>query len=90
MALYNNPPRIPLDDQPRPAGTGTNWLPFIAACVAAVVLLAVVFPHSFGIVGINPRPSVETVTAQPTPETAVVAPIPSPTAEPRPTQAPIQ
>lgn len=90
MALYNNPPRMPLDDQPRPAATGTSWLPFIAACVAAVVFLAVVFPHSFGIVGINPRPSLKTVTAQPTSETAVVVPMPSPTTEPRPTQAPIQ
>jgi hypothetical protein len=89
MAVYNNPP-LPLDDQLRPAQSRTSWLPLIAACIAAVVLMAVVFPHSFGIVGLNPRPALQTVTAQPTPETAVVAPMPSPTSEPRPTQAPIQ
>ena len=72
MALYNGPPRIPLDHQKSPASTGTSWLPFIAAFIAAVVLMAVVFPHSFGIVGINPRPSVETVISQPTSEPAVV------------------
>ena len=92
MALYNPPlePRITRDDERRPARYGASWLPLIASAIVAVVVMAIVFPHSFGIVGINPRPTVQTVTDQPTSETAVVAPMPSPTTEPRPTQAPIQ
>ena len=92
MALHNPPlePRIPLADADRPARYGGGWLPLIVAAIVAVVTLGIVFPNSFGIVGPNPRPMVKTVTAQPTSDTAVVAPMPSPTTEPRPTQAPIQ
>jgi hypothetical protein len=91
MALYNPPlePRIPLRDEDRPARYGGGWLPLIVAAIISVVILAIVFPHSFGIVGINP-PAVKTVTAQPSSDIAVVAPMPGPTTEPRPTQAPIQ
>ena len=90
MALYNPPlePRITPDD--RPARYASSWLPFIVSAFVAVVMLAIVFPHSFGIVGINPRTTIQTVANQPTSETTVVAPMPGPTSEPRPTQAPIR
>ena len=81
---------IPLNDQLRTARNGGGWLPLIASCIVAVVILAIVFPHSFGITVINSRPTVQTVMAQPASDTAVVASMPSPTTEPRPTQAPIR
>jgi hypothetical protein len=92
MASHNPPlePRITADDERRPARSGSSWFPFIVSAIVAVVIMAIVFPHSFGIVGINPRTSVQTVANQPTSETTVVAPMPGPTSEPRPTQAPIQ
>lgn len=81
MALYNAPPepRVTVDDERGPERY--NWLPWAAAAIAAVLLMAVVFPHSFGIAGINPRPSMQTVT-KPATENAVVAPMSSPAQRP--------
>ena len=58
------PPRISSNHQASIAKAGTSWLPFAAACIAAVIIMAIVFPHSFGIVGVNPRPSEAQSTSQ--------------------------
>jgi hypothetical protein len=92
MALYNAPRR----PSSAPAALGRprealgGWLPIIGAIVLTLFIMAVVFPHSFGILGINPRPSAQTVSVRPASDTAVLAPMPSPTTEPRPTQGPIE
>ncbi len=87
MALYT-PPRIPLNVTPRAtANYRDSWLPVVGACVVAVVIMAIVFPHSFGIMGINPR-SAPTVPGQLSFENSGVTP--GSTASPQATRTPVE
>jgi hypothetical protein len=64
-----------------------GWLPFLFSAAIALAIMAMFFP---GIPTVDDTGStVQTISPSPT-NTAVVAPMPSPTTEPRPTQAPIQ
>ena len=81
MTFNNDPRRNPNDTSQRSKPfERSNVLPLIVAAAIAVVLIAMVYPRtSQDRVGDtnNAAPSVQTVT-----------PAPSPTTEPRPTQAP--
>jgi hypothetical protein len=86
----------PATRNPRSSPSSGPWgmsaLPLIIAAVIAVLLLVMIMPSGRERVGdtTNTGPSVKTVTTTPTPTTAPVVPGPTPTGEPRPTQAPIQ
>ena len=87
MALLHAPrdPPISLVDPlitARPARYGGGWMPLILAAIISVAIMAMLLPRSAAVVGDNTSAGVATVQA--------VTPAPSPTTEPRPTQAPIQ
>jgi hypothetical protein len=73
--------RIPNDlaDSPRPSLLAGTLLPLIVAAALAAIVVAMVYqgPTTERVGDTNAGPSVQTVT-----------PAPSPTTEPRPTQAP--
>ncbi len=95
MAIYERSPD-PATRNPRSTPSSGPWgmsaPPLIIAAAIAVLMLVMLMPSGRERVGdtTNNGPSVKTVTTTPTPSTAPVVPGPTPTGEPRPTQAPIQ
>ena len=94
---YENP-RDPRDPNApvargRPKESFGGWLPLALAAAVAIAAIAWMYPRTTSDRAgdtTNTGPSVQTVIPAPSPDTAVVEPMPSPTTEPRPTQAPIQ
>lgn len=89
---YSNP-RGPRDPNgpialARPPEYLGGWLPLFFSAAVALAIMAMFMPGIPTIVG-DTQPSVQTIGQSPT-DTAVVSPMPSPTTETRPTQAPIQ
>jgi hypothetical protein len=78
---YENPrdPRDPNAPVPRGrrAQSFGGWLPLVFAAAVTIAVIALVYPRVTQTGDTNAGPSVQTIT-----------PAPSPTAEPRPTQAP--
>lgn len=93
MALYNAPPALASDPNV-PAALGRppeflgGWLPLVFSVAIALTIMAVFMPN-LPTVASEPQTTVQAI-GQPPADTAVVSPMPGPTTEPRPTQAPIQ
>ena len=78
---YDNDPRRNLNDPmtPRRPSAFAGWMPLALAAAVALAMIALMYPRSAPdrVGDTNAGPSVKTVT-----------PTPSPSTEPRPTQAP--
>ena len=92
MALYNAPRDPPLSVlnpscpplylvADRPARYGDGWIPFILAAIAAVGIMALIFPRSLAVVGDNSSFGASKVQS--------FAPGPVPVTERRPAPAPV-
>ena len=93
MALFNAPPALTSDpNEPvilgRPPAYLGGWLPLVFSAAVALAIMAMFMPGIPTVVG-DTQSTAQTIGSPPT-DTAVVSPMPSPTTEPRPTQAPIQ
>jgi len=84
---YPNPPDPRDPNEPvalgRPPAYLGGWLPLVFSAAVALAIMAMFMPGIPTVVG-------GTTIGSPPTDTAVVSPMPSPTTEPRPTQAPIQ
>ncbi len=96
MALFNAS-RASTSDPNEPVALGRpteylgGWLPLAFSAAVALAIMAMFYPGSSSVVGATQNgTSVMRALSPPPTGTAGVSPLPSPTTEPRPTQAPIQ
>jgi hypothetical protein len=95
MALFNAPPALASDpNEPvalgRPPEYLGGWLPLVFSAAVALAIMAVFYAVTSPVGNTQIGTSNVNSDSPSLTNTAVVAPMPSPTTEPRPMQAPIQ